>query len=622
MFVVFKKRGDFMKKNLRFKIVFVFITILIIFTFSSIWSIINFNRLSKSIDNIMESNYRSIEAAQNMISAIERQDSAELEHMFSQSNEKVLAFNENEKTFISWLSRAEDNVTEVGEKKIVDQINTNYVEYINSFNYLISLKKVKGSSELNDYYYNTNFPIFSKTKASCKELLELNQNSMLKSKENAHEIAIKATVTTIVISVSAIVISLILITLLANKIVKPLYDFIGKTKEISEGNYDQKLEITGDDEIATLAIEFNNMAEKLVSYDEQSISNLREEKNKSEAIVSSISDGIIVTDNEHRLKLVNHKAERIFNIRENEVLNKHLLEIINNDKLFNLFKMVNEHPYDRSYKKYDDIELQTEQGSAYFRINVRPIKMKSGDQFGAVALIQDITKIKEIDKLKSDFISTVSHEFRTPLTSITMAVGLLLEEIPGTLTDKQKELVDAIKEDSERLNKLVGELLDLSKLESGKMQLDYQAHHMQEVIDYVIKSFKLQTEAIGAKFIKVIPEDLHEVHIDISKITWVISNLIGNAIRYIPKDGTGTIKISIKEIYGKEIISISDNGTGINETLQKHIFEKFIQGPDGSGGAGLGLAICKEIVKAHGGDIWVESQLEEGTTFLFTINTV
>jgi len=610
------------KKSLRFKIIFVFITMLIIFTFSSIWSIINFNRLSKSIDNIMESNYRSIEAAQNMISAIERQDSAELEHMFSQSNEKVLTFNENEKLFISWLSRAEDNVTEVGEKKILDQINTNYIQYINSFNYLISLKKVEGSSKLNDYYYNTNFPIFEKTKKSCKDLLILNQNSMLKSKENAHEIAIKATVTTIVISLGAIVISLILIRLLANKIVKPLYVFIGKTKEISEGHYDQKLEINGDDEIATLAIEFNNMAEKLVSYDERSISNLREEKNKSEAIVSSISDGIIVTDNEHRLKLVNHKAERIFNIRENEVLNKHLLEIINNDKLFTLFKMVNEHPYDRSYKKYDDIELQTEQGVAYFRINVRPIKMKSGDQFGAVALIQDITKIKEIDKLKSDFISTVSHEFRTPLTSITMAVGLLLEEIPGTLTDKQRELVDAIKEDSQRLNKLVGELLDLSKLESGKMRLDFQAHHMNEVIDYVIKSFKLQTEAICAKFIKVIPEELHEVHIDISKITWVITNLIGNAIRYIPKNGTGTIKILIKEIYGKQIISISDNGTGINETLQKHIFEKFIQGPDSSGGAGLGLAICKEIVKAHGGDIWVESQIEEGTTFLFTVNTI
>lgn len=614
-------RGDFVRKSLKFKIIFIFVTMLIIFTFSSIWSIINFNRLSKSIDNIMESNYRSIEAAQNMIIAIERQDSAELEHMFSQRNEKVLVFNENEKVFITWLSRAEDNVTEVGEQEILERINTHYVEYINSFNYLISLKQEAGSSELNDYYYNKNFPIFEKTKGACRDLLALNQNSMLKRKDSAHEIAIKATVTTIAISMGAIVISLILVTLLANKIVKPLYDFIEKTKKISEGNYNQKLDITGDDEIAKLATEFNNMAEKLVSYDEQSISNLREEKNKSEAIVSSISDGIIVTDNEHRLKLVNHKAEIIFNISEHQVLNKHLLEIINNDKLFSLFKMANEHPFDSSYKKYDDIELQTMQGTAYFRINVRPILMKSGDRFGMVALIQDITKIKEVDKMKSDFVSTVSHEFRTPLTSITMAVGLLLEEIPGTLTDKQRELVDAIKEDSERLNKLVGELLDLSKLESGKMKLDYQAHHINESIDYVMKFFKLQIEDIGAKLIKDIPEELHEVQIDISKISWVISNLIGNAIRYIPKDGTGTVKVSIKEIYGKQIVSISDNGTGINETLQKHIFDKFVQGPDGLGGAGLGLAICKEIVRAHGGDIWVESLIEGGTTFFFTVNT-
>ena len=176
-----------MKKSLRFKIIFVFITMLIIFTFSSIWSIINFNSLSKSIDNIMESNYRSIEAAQNMIIAIERQDSAELAHMFSQSNETTLAFNKNEKIFISWLSRAEDNVTEVGEQEIINQINTQYVEYISSFNYLISLKREKGSSELNDYYYNTNFPIFEKTKGACRDLLALNQNSMLDRKENAHE---------------------------------------------------------------------------------------------------------------------------------------------------------------------------------------------------------------------------------------------------------------------------------------------------------------------------------------------------------------------------------------------------------------------------------------------------
>lgn len=611
-----------MKKSIRFKIMSVFIIILLIFALSSIWSIINFNRLSKSIDSIMESNYKSIEAAQNMIIAIERQDSAELAHMFSQSNETVTAFNENEKVFITWLTRAEDNITEAGEKEILEDINQNYVAYISSFKELITMNRVENASELNDYYYNTILPLFEKTKSASRELLSLNQKSMIERKENAHEIAIKATVSTAGISIGVIVISLIIATLITNKIVKPLYDFIEKTKRISEGNYNQRLNISGDDEIAKLAEEFNIMAGKLVMYDEESIKSLHEEKNKSEAIVSSISDGILVIDHEHRIKLLNHKAERIFGIREQDVINKHLLEVINNEKLFSLFKMVNEHPFDRSYKKYDDIEFKSDQGINYYRINVRPVQLKSGDSYGMVALIQDITKLKEVDQIKSDFISTVSHEFRTPLTSITMGVGLLLEGIPGNLTEKQKELVEAIKEDSDRLNKLVGELLDLSKLESGKMQMDYQEHLIKEVVEYISKLFKLQVDDIGAEIKYVIPADIAPVKIDISKITWVLSNLIGNAIRYIPKDGTGQIEIKVKEIYNKQIVSVSDNGAGISESIQKHIFDKFIQGSESTGGAGLGLAICKEIIRAHGGDIWVESQPGEGTTFYFSIITV
>lgn len=569
----------------------------------------------------MESNYKSIEAAQNMIIAIERQDSAELAHMFSQSNETVTAFNENEKVFITWLTRAEDNITEIGEKEILEVINQNYVAYISSFKELITMNRVENASELNDYYYNTILPLFEKTKSASRELLSLNQQSMIDRKESAHEIAIKATVSTAGLSIGVIVISLILVTLITNKIVKPLYDFIEKTKQISEGNYNQRLNVSGDDEIAKLAEEFNIMAGKLVMYDEESIMSLHEEKNKSEAIVNSISDGILVIDHEHRIKLLNHKAERIFGIREQDVINKHLLEVINNEKLFSLFKMVNEHPFDRSYKKYDDIEFKSDQGINYYRINVRPVQMKSGDSYGMVALIQDITKLKEVNQIKSDFISTVSHEFRTPLTSITMGVGLLLEGIPGILTEKQKELVEAIKEDSDRLNKLVGELLDLSKLESGKMQMDYQEHLIKEVVEYISKIFKLQLDDIGAEIKYIISDDIAPVKIDISKITWVLSNLIGNAIRYIPKDGTGQIEIKVKEIYNKQIVSVSDNGEGISESIQKHIFDKFIQGSESTGGAGLGLAICKEIIRAHGGDIWVESQPGEGTTFYFSIIT-
>lgn len=611
-----------MKKSIRFKILFIFIGVLLIFTLSSIWSIINFNRLTKSIDNIMESNYRSVEAAQSMITAIERQDSAQLAYMFSESDETVIAFNENEKIFIAWLSRAEDNITERGEKEILDKINTYYLDYISTFTTLLTIDRRENSTALNDYYYNEVLPIFDKTKAASRELLSLNQNSMVRRKDRAHDIAISATVSTITVSSLVIIISLVLVTIMTNKIVKPLYNFVDKIKKISEGNYDQKLLIQGNDEIAQLAQEFNIMAEKLLSYDAQRIQNLHEEKNKSEAIVSSISDGILVTDHEHRIKLMNHKAERIFGVRQQEVLNKHLLEVVNDERMFALFKRVNEHPYDQTYKKYDEIQININQEINYYRVNVRPVKMKSGASLGMVALIQDITKIKEVDQMKSDFISTVSHEFRTPLTSITMGVGLLLEEIPGALSSKQKELVEAIKEDSERLNNLVGELLDLSKLESGKMEMDLQEHELSSVINYVVKLFKLQVKDVNGQIISSDFSEFSKVSIDINKITWVVSNLIGNALRYIPKDGTGQIEVKGKELYGKVIIEVKDNGSGMNENIQKHIFDKFIQDSEKGGGAGLGLAICKEIIKAHGGDIWVESKLGKGTSFYFTINTI
>lgn len=620
--VVFKISEKCMKRSLRYKIFTAFLLILLIFTSSNIWSIINFNRLSKSIDSIMESNYKSIEAAQYMIVAIERQDSAELEHMFSKSDETVAAFNKNGKVFLGWLSRAEDNITEEGEAEILQRINESYTKYITSFTQLIILDRNNNQSELNDYYYTVILPLFEETKSACRDLLALNQNSMVDRKDSSLNVARGATITTAVISVITILMGLYMVSFLARKIVRPLYDFIDRTKRISEGNYNQQLEISGDDEIAQLAYEFNMMAEKLVHYDQMNINKLLEEKNKSDAIVNSIGDGIIVTDIDYKIALLNRKAESIFNVREAESVGRHLLEIINNKELFGMFRSIREKSEGWANIKPGEIEIKVEEGTEYYTVNVRPIKMKGTEDIGAVALIQNVTELKEVDALKSDFISTVSHEFRTPLTSIAMGVGLLQEGIPGTLTDKQKELVSVIKEDSDRLNKLVEELLDLSKLESGKMQMDLQSHNINEIADYVLKTLKLQAEEINAKITKNIPKDISKARIDVNKITWVVTNLVGNALRYVPKDGTGKIDISAKEAYNKIIISVSDNGAGIKDSIKKKIFDKFVQGADGSGSAGLGLAICKEIVRAHGGDIWVESSPGNGSTFIFTVNTL
>ena len=238
--------------------------------------------------------------------------------------------------------------------------------------------------------------------------------------------------------------------------------------------------------------------------------------------------------------------------------------------------------------------------------------------------MQDITKFKELDEMKTDFISNVSHEFRTPLTSICMAVGLLLDRNID-INDDEIELLTIIKEDSDKLDNLVGELLDLSKMKSGKIEMDIRDIDINDAIFQIKRAFKIQIEEKNVTLNIDTNGIVRKVKGDINKISWVIANLLGNALRYIKTDGTGIIEIKAREVNNRMLVSICDNGEGIAEEYQKLIFEKFIQIKDkngeATGSSGLGLAICKEIVKAHGEEIWVDSTVGEGSSFYFTLKS-
>ncbi|MFZ5969084.1 MAG: ATP-binding protein [Bacillota bacterium] len=613
-----------MKKGIKFKILGVYILLLTVLAISSIWSVTTFNRLSNSIENIMESNYKSIVAAQNMVVALERQDSAELAYMFSSDQIASQNFRENEIEFLKWLSRAEDNITETGEKENLDQIHQLYTRYIDEFTILVDLQNKEGASEARSYYYNEVLPLFEETKDACRSLQNLNQNGMLLRKNMAHGISTNASYSTIFVSGVTILIGLFFAVYLTNKIVNPIYNLIEKIKKIAEGDYSHQLDITGKDEIAELAQEFNVMTRKLQSFDKYNLKKLMEEKQKAEAIVESISDGIIVTNEEHKLLLVNRAAETALNIREREVLHKHFLEVIKREDIFQVIDKVKDRESIDTYKKYTDITIEGESGKKHYRMNVTPIRTRDGENIGVVTLLQDITKMKEVDQIKSDFVSTVSHEFRTPLTSIGMGVGLLLDGTPGNINEDQKELLEAIKEDGERLKNLVSDLLDLSRIESGKIQMDIENHSMKDIAENAIKPFNIQAKDRNIDIQIDVREELSKVKADFHKISLVLTNLIGNAMKYTPTDGSGIIKISARETANKMLVSVSDNGRGIPEDYQQKIFEKFIQVRDDNGetpgGTGLGLAISKEIVNAHGGEIWVKSQLGEGSTFYFTLD--
>jgi signal transduction histidine kinase len=241
-----------------------------------------------------------------------------------------------------------------------------------------------------------------------------------------------------------------------------------------------------------------------------------------------------------------------------------------------------------------------------------------GEQLlGAVTLLEDITHLREIDRLKSEFIATASHELRTPLTSVQMGVHLLLERAAGDLTDKQVEILSACREDCERLDKLMRDLLDLSRIEAGESKLALKPARTSELISGATRELRPQVEAKGLEFKVEAPVELPNVMVDRSQVERVLSNLVVNAIRYTKQ---GEIKISALRRASFVAISVSDTGSGIPQEYLPHVFDKFVQVPGApTGGAGLGLAISRLIVEAHGGQISAQSEPEKGSTFTFTL---
>jgi NtrC-family two-component system sensor histidine kinase KinB len=236
-----------------------------------------------------------------------------------------------------------------------------------------------------------------------------------------------------------------------------------------------------------------------------------------------------------------------------------------------------------------------------------------------VLLLRDITRLRELDRLKSEFVLTASHELRTPLTSVSMAVDLLMESAAAKLTGKERELLAACHEDVQRLRALVNDLLDLSRIEAGKLELALERVRPAFLFDQALAVVKPQAEAKNLELKLEAPPDLPDVKVDPNKIVWVIVNLLANAVRHTPEGGH--IRVKGERVGGQVHISVADDGEGVPYDIQSRIFDKFVQvkRDAAAGGSGLGLAICKEVVRAHRGTIWLESVPGQGSDFTFTI---
>ncbi|PKN24948.1 MAG: PAS domain-containing sensor histidine kinase, partial [Deltaproteobacteria bacterium HGW-Deltaproteobacteria-22] len=262
--------------------------------------------------------------------------------------------------------------------------------------------------------------------------------------------------------------------------------------------------------------------------------------------------------------------------------------------------------------------LQQGEGTRYFLSAVAAIRGRDRSLSGVVLMLRDITRLKEVERMKSEFVMAASHELRTPLTGLSMSVELLTESLAAKLPERERELLKAAREEVHRMKSLVDDLLNLSRLEEGRIEMEFETVPAATILAHAVSVFRNQSEMKGVELVVSAPTAEVVVRLDANKIAWVLTNLISNALRYV--NSGGRIELSAGETAGAVWFSVADDGPGIPVEFQSRIFQKFIQvkGQE-SGGSGLGLAICKEIVRAHSGSIWVESEPGSGSDFRFQL---
>jgi NtrC-family two-component system sensor histidine kinase KinB len=585
------------------------------------WAIFNFHRLNLAVDNIMIASYRSVVASQNMIEALERQDSAELIFLFGHEKEGVTIFSTNQLEFKKWLAVAEGNITFPGETNSIRQIKANYQLYLAHYGKLHEL--TTRNQNTREYYINTVLPLFNKLKDECHTLLDINQEHMIKADKLARSDAQTAILSTSIVAIIALILALVFGYRLSNTIIGPTLRLTASAQRIGEGHLDEVIPAETSDEIGQLAAEFNRMSQRLREYEQYNINQLITEQRKSDAIVRSIPDPLIVVDAASRIIMMNSAAEKTFSIHEKQVCGQHILEVVADAPILAALQKCAQTRRPVTFTEMEQaVKLKIAGKSNFFLPEVTPVNDQDGNLLGIILFLGDVTHLKEVDQLKSDFVSAASHEFRTPLTTIMMGAGLLLEHTLGELNSGQEQLVVVIREDCERLSRLVKELLDLSRIESGKAAPVKTACRLSTVVAASVKPLQLQFEEHRIK-LEITPDVAAAplINVDPDRIVWVFNNLLANALHYTPAGGAITITSYIKR--GKFYISIKDTGIGIPHEYQTKIFERFIRlensNTSATGGTGLGLSIAREIIKAHGGRIWVESEPGRGSNFIFSL---
>lgn len=542
-------------------------------------SIYYLNRLSGDAKNILKDNYKTVQYIKNIGAAIDADRG-----VLSKQQLGVIETN---------LVKQEHNITEHGEKQLTDSLRAKFE----------ALKQHRSDAAVAP-------ALRSDMKRLLYGIMQLNMTAIEHKYSRAESTANDATILVAFAGSFLFLVAFSFVVNFPGYIANPIKELTRRIREVSNRNYRQQLNFKSNDEFGELGQAFNTMTRKLDEYENSNLASILFEKKRIETIINSMHDAVIGLDEKSFIIFANEVACSLIGIPAGDLAGRSAPDLaMENDLMRNL--LVN-----------DQTKLKIFAGDheSYYSKESRPV-VSNDKVIGRVIILKNITEFQQLDEAKTNFIATISHELKTPISSIKMSLKLLEDERIGKINTEQHQLLGNIDEDVRRLLQITGELLDLGQAETGKLQLNFGSTHPRNIVDYALKAVKTTADQKQVTINVKCDTSLPDVQADLDKTTWVLINLLTNGVKYSHEKGT--VDLIVKKHKGDEIeFSVEDHGQGIDQQYLSRIFERYFKVPGSTSdqtGTGLGLAIAKDFIEAQSGKIGVESEPGEGSRFYFTL---
>lgn len=532
------------------------------------------NRLSSDAGMILKDNHISVEYCNHMFKALDEIPS---------DRSQMAVFDEN-------LKLQENNITEPGEYEATTEVRLLFE----------ALRKDPGE-----------FKDFRNIRKAIFRIEDANQLAIIHKNVIASNTAAQATLwLTVIVSILSLA-AFTFVLKFPSIISKPIRILADGITEISNKNYSKRIILDQQDEFGALADTFNDMAKRLDEYEHSNLAKLKSEKSRIEAIVNKMNDGIIGLNDQQEILFLNATARQLFRLEDENVIGIYAPDLAMRNDLFRKVLQNDE-------KKQLGIFINNaENFFARESILIQTDEVIGGE----VIILRNVTPFKELDEAKTNFIATISHELKIPLFAINMGTQLLNDERIGALNKDQTEILATISNNADRLVKITEELLNLTQMETGQIQLKKTETKPEVILLRAIQAVRTQLSQLKIRLVEKVEAGLPLISADEDKTVWVMINFLTNAIKYSTENAV--IEVEIKNNGSNVEFNVRDYGSGIEEKYQARIFDKYFQVPGTSkqSGTGLGLSISKEFIEAQGGNIWVNSSFGKGSTFGFNIST-